>query len=196
MEQAEFFYDFNSPYAYLAATRVDDVLPVEPRWRPISFGVIVRKIGKVPWSFGDGRAAGQAEIARRAAERGLPEVRYPDGWPVGSYSLAPLRAALLAEDAGRLREFSREMFRTVFVDGRPGSDLDAVAAAAQRAGLDGEDVLAGVERREIKDRLRAATDEALERGVTGVPTVVVGDKLFWGDDRLEDAAAVLDRSTA
>ena len=63
--------------------------------------------------------------------------------------------------------------------------------SAQRAGLDREAVRAGIDSPEIKDRLRAQTEAALTRGVAGVPTVAVGDRLFWGDDRLEDAAAAL-----
>ena len=84
MSAPVFYYDFNSPYAYLAAMRVDDVLPVRPIWQPISFGVLVKTLGKRPWSFTDERPAGIEEVARRAAERGLPPVRYPEGWPVGS----------------------------------------------------------------------------------------------------------------
>lgn len=87
----EFFYDFASPYSYLAAMRVDAVLPVRPVWRPVSFGVIVQRLGKVPWSFAGDRRSDFDEIDRRAAERGLPPVRYPHGWPRETYSLAPLR---------------------------------------------------------------------------------------------------------
>jgi 2-hydroxychromene-2-carboxylate isomerase len=188
-----FYYDFSSPYAYLGAARVDDVLPVRPEWRPISFGVIVRRIGKQPWSFEEDRRANFDEIALRAAGRGLPEVRYPDGWPVESYSLAPLRAALVASDEGqnRLRALSLELFRTAFVGGRHLADLDQVLDAVERAGMDRGRVREAIESPEIKERFRAQTDAALERGVTGVPTVAVGDRLFWGDDRLEEAAAVL-----
>src|SRR5947209_19158674 len=129
-----FYYDFSSPYAYLGAARVDDWLPVRPEWRPISFGVIVRRIGKRPWSFEEDRRANFDDIALRAAGRGLPEVRYPDGWPVESYSLAPLRAALVASDEGqdRLRALSRELFRTAFVGGRHLADLDPVLDAVER----------------------------------------------------------------
>jgi 2-hydroxychromene-2-carboxylate isomerase len=190
-----FYYDVSSPYAYLAASRVDDVLPAKPVWLPIAFGVIVQKIGKVPWSFKEDRQAHFDSIARRAAERGLPEVRYPEGWPVETYSLAPLRAAVMAADEGQeqLRVLSRELFRTMFVDGRHLADLEAVLDAAERAGMDRAGVRSGVEHPEIKERLRAATEDALERGVTGVPTVAVGEELFWGDDRLEDAAAATGR---
>ncbi len=61
--------------------------------------------------------------------------------------------------------------------------------AVARAGLHRDAVAEAIGSPEIKERLRAETDAALERGVTGVPTVAVGAQLFWGDDRLEDAAA-------
>lgn len=191
MQRPVFYYDFSSPYAYLAACRVDEVLPVPPEWRPIAFGVIVRRRGAVPWSFAEDRKEHFDTIAGRAAARKLPEVRYPMGWPVETYSLTPLRAALLAEDEDQLRAISRELFRTMFVEGRHLADLDAVLDAAERAGMDPDGVREGVGAPEVKDRLRAGTEEAVDRGVIGVPTVEVGEQLFWGDDHLEDAAAVL-----
>jgi 2-hydroxychromene-2-carboxylate isomerase len=187
-----FYYDVSSPYAYLAAVRVDDVLPVRPHWQPIAFGAIVRKLGKVPWSLKPERQEHFDAISGRAAERGLPAVRYPEGWPVQTYSLIPLRlATITGEDQDLLRALSRELFRTMFAEGQHLADLDAVLAAAERAGIPRDQVREGVESQEVKDRLRAATEEALARGVTGVPTVAVEDQLFWGDDRLEDAAAAL-----
>ena len=65
---AVFFFDFSSPYAYLAAMRIDDVLP-GATWRPIAFGPLIRQIGKVPWSLRPGREAGMREVEERAAER-------------------------------------------------------------------------------------------------------------------------------
>jgi 2-hydroxychromene-2-carboxylate isomerase len=164
---------------------------VRPDWRPIAFGVIVQRLGKVPWSFAVDRRQNFAEIASRAAERGLPPVVYPEGWPRETYSVLPLRAALLASDPEQRRAVSRELYRTAFVDGRHLADLEAVLDAAAGAGMDRETVRAGIERPEIKDRLRADTETALEQGVSGVPTVQVGGELFWGDDRLEDAAVAL-----
>jgi 2-hydroxychromene-2-carboxylate isomerase len=187
--RAEFFYDFNSPYAYLAATRVDDVLPVRPAWRPIAFGVIVQRTGKVPWSFAEDRRRDFEEIERRANDRGLPPVRYPEGWPLATYSLTPLRAALIAAEKGLLREVSRELFRAVFVDGQSLAEIDTTLEACERAGMDRVQVRAGIGQQDVKDRLRAATEEALARGIMGVPTIAVGEELFWGDDRLEDAVA-------
>jgi 2-hydroxychromene-2-carboxylate isomerase len=191
----EFFYDFSSPYSYLAAMRVDDVLPTKPLWRPIAFGAIVQRIGKVPWSFAEDRRARLDEIDRRATERGLPPLRYPQGWPRETYSLTPLRAAIVADEVGLVREVSRELFRASFVEGRHFGELNTTLDAVERAGMDPEDIRAAIQQQDVKDRLRAVTEEALERGVTGVPTVVVGGELFWGDDQLEAAASAAARST-
>ena len=183
-----FYYDFNSPYAYLAAERVNQVLPRPPIWQPVALAFLLRHHDRTPWSMKPGREQGMAEIERRAAERGLPPVRWPPGWPVESYSLAPLRAAIFAGQSGRIVAFSLAAFRQCFAGGRSLADVDNVVLAAAAAELHPRAVLKALETRSVKDRLREATEEAIERGVVGVPTVAVGDQLFWGDDRLEEAA--------
>lgn len=191
MEPPVFYYDLSSPYAYLAASRVDETLPARPEWRPIAFGVIVRERGRVPWSFAEDRTEHFDEIAGRARGRGLPEVRYPEGWPVETYSLQPLRALLLAADQDQLRGASLQLYRMMFAEGRHLADLETVLEAVARAGMDPDEVREGIGSDEIKQRLRAQTDQAVAAGVIGVPTVAVGDRLFWGDDHLEDAAAAI-----
>jgi 2-hydroxychromene-2-carboxylate isomerase len=187
-----FFYDFSSPYAYLSAHRVDELLPAPPRWQPILFGALILDIGKEPWSWREGpaRDARMRECERRAAALGLP-LRWPRDWPRGTYSVLVLRAALVAEELGRLRDFSLAAYRHGLGLGRDLTDVEVVVEAAAEAGIEGEAVRAGVGRPEIKARLREATDAARERGVTGIPTVAVGEELFWGDDRLEAAARAL-----
>ena len=187
-----FYYDFNSPYAWLAAERVNGVLPVPPVWQPVSFGHILQTSGREPWSFHEpSRSEGVAEVERRAAERGLPTPRWIEGWPLATYSLLPLRAAVFAQQAGRAVSFSLAAFRQLFAAGRTLAELDNVLIAAAAAELHPRAITQGVESKTVKDALRAATDEALGLGVVGVPTVAVGDQLFWGDDSLEDAAAAL-----
>ncbi len=187
-----FFYDFNSPYAWLAAERVNHVLPVPPVWQPVSFGHILQASGREPWSFHEpSKSDGIAEIERRAAERGLPAPRWIDGWPVETYSLLPLRAAVFAQQAGRAVSFSLAAFRQFFAAGRTLAELDNVLIAAAASELHPRAVTKGIESRGVKDALREATDSALELGVVGVPTVAIGDQLFWGDDQLEAAAAAL-----
>jgi 2-hydroxychromene-2-carboxylate isomerase len=187
-----FYYDFNSPYAWLAAERVNSVLPVPPLWQPVSFGHILRASAREPWSFHEpSRSEGMAEVERRAAERGLPAPRWIDGWPLETYSLVPLRAGIFAQQAGRAVSFSLAAFRQFFNAGRTLAELDNVLIAAAACELHPRAVTKGIESQTVKDALREATDEAIALGVRGVPTIAVGDQLFWGDDRLEEAAAVL-----
>lgn len=187
-----FYYDFNSPYAWLAAERINGLLPIPPVWQPVSFGHILQATGREPWSFHEPtKGEGIAEIERRCAERGLPAPRWIDGWPVETYSLLPLRAAIFAQAAGRTVSYSLAAFRQFFAAGRTLADLDNVLIAAAASELHPRAVTKGIDSRSVKDGLKTATQEAIERGVVGVPTVAVGEKLFWGDDQLENAAAEL-----
>jgi 2-hydroxychromene-2-carboxylate isomerase len=133
------------------------------------------------------------EIQRRAAERGMPDIHYPQGWPVENYSLNPLRAAIYAKESGRVVSFSLACFRQVFAAGRDMSDVDNVLIAAAACELHPKAVLKGIETKSVKEKLRAATDRAVELGLEGIPTVAVGDRLFWGDDRLEEAVEAASR---
>jgi 2-hydroxychromene-2-carboxylate isomerase len=184
-----FYYDLGSPYAWLAAERIAHVLPVIPVWRPILLGGIWKQTGGRSWATTDKRADGMAEVERRAAEYELMPVRWPEGWP--SNTLTAMRAATFAEQIGRAVAFSLAAFRQAFAGGKDLAEIDNVLIAAAACELHPKAVLKGVETQSVKDRLRAATQEAYDRGVRGVPTVAVGDELFWGDDRLEDAAAAI-----
>jgi 2-hydroxychromene-2-carboxylate isomerase len=130
------------------------------------------------------------DCQRRAGELGLP-LEWPAGWPQESYSLLPLRAAVVAERAGLLREFSRAAFRRHFSSPAGVKELDGVLAAAAEAGLDPGEVREHVGDDDVKFEVKAATEAAIDLGVFGVPTVQVGDELFWGDDHLEEAAAAV-----
>lgn len=184
-----FYFDLGSPYAYLAAERMHSVLPVVAVWQPILLGGIWKVTGGGSWARTDQRAAGMAEVERRAGEYGLMPIRWPEGWPRST--LAAMRAATFAQGTGRVVAFSLAAFRQAFAAGRDLCEVDNVLIAAAACELHPKAVLAGIETQSVKDRLRAATDEAIARGVRGVPTVAIGDELFYGDDRLEEAAAAL-----
>src|SRR5262249_10315797 len=124
---------------------------------------------------------------------GLPKVVYPEDWPIEDYSLNPVRAAVYAKESGRVVSFSLACFRQVFAAGRDMSEVDNVLIAAAACELHPNAVLKGIETQSVKDKLRAATDEAIERGLEGIPTLAVGNRLFWGDDQLEKAVGALRR---
>jgi 2-hydroxychromene-2-carboxylate isomerase len=186
-DQPVFYYDLGSPYAYLTAERVNHVLGVVPVWQPILLGGIWKESGGGSWSLTDRRAEGMAEVERRAAERGLQPVRWPDPWPTPTTTA--MRVATYAQQGGRAVAFSLAAFRQAFAAGRDLSVTDNVLLAAAACELHPRAVLKAIETRAVKDRLRENTDAAFARGVRGVPTIAVGDELFWGDDRLEEAAS-------
>jgi 2-hydroxychromene-2-carboxylate isomerase len=130
-----------------------------------------------------------AEIERRTRDYGLAPMRWPDPWPA-DYLLA-MRATTFAFAAGRGREFALQAFRNAFRDGVQLQIEAHVLDAGARAGIDRRDLREATRDPQIKQALRTATDAAYERGVIGVPTIAVDEQLFWGDDRLEDAAAHL-----
>jgi len=184
-----FYFDLGSPYSYLAAERVNSVLGVVPEWQPILLGGIWAHTGGGSWSLTDAREVGMTECERRAQEYGLQPIRWPDPWP--GNTLSAMRVATFAKQTGRTVAFALAAFRQAFAAGRDLSETDNVLIAAAACELHPNAVLKALETKSVKNRLREATDDAAARGVTGVPTVRVGDQLFWGDDRLEDAAAAL-----
>ena len=186
-----FYFDLGSPFAYLAAERLHTLLPEPVQWQPVLLGGLFRLTGRSSWALGDyqRRQAGMADIERRALAYGLPPMRWPDPWPADY--LTAMRATTYAFSLGRGRDFTMQAYRDAFQRGSELSVAANVLQSAARAGLDREAVRAAASDPEIKRTLRDATDAAYDRGVFGVPTIAIGDELFWGDDRLEDAAANL-----
>jgi 2-hydroxychromene-2-carboxylate isomerase len=191
MPQTTFYFDLGSPYAYLSAERLADVLPEPVHWQPLSLGGLFKANGRSSWALGDHRRreAGMTEVERRARDYGLEPIRWPDPWP-GNYLMA-MRAATFAFAVGQGHELTLQAFRDAFASGLDLSIPAHVLDAAEHAGLDRAEVEGAIKDPRIKQALREATDTAHELGVIGVPTIAIDHELFWGDDRLEDAAAHL-----
>jgi 2-hydroxychromene-2-carboxylate isomerase len=191
MSKPTFYFDLGSPFAYLAAERLHDVLGESVVWQPVSLGALFKLTGRSSWSLGDPerRQAGMAEVERRARLYGLPPVWWPDPWP--SNYLMAMRATTFAYREGRGHQFTMQAFRNAFQEGSDLSIAAEVLRAAGDAGLDPRTVEQAIQDPNVKLALRNATDTAHELGVFGVPTIAIEGELFWGDDRLEDAAAHL-----
>jgi 2-hydroxychromene-2-carboxylate isomerase len=190
-DRPAFFYDLGSPYAYLAAERIDALFAEAggrpPEWQPVLLGGLFKRFGRDSWANGPGRREGMAEVERRASAYGLPPVRWPDPFP--GNTLVAMRVATYAKELGRAVSFSLAAFRQAFAAARDLSETDNVLLAAASSELHPKAMLAAVERDAIKRALRDATERAGDLGVRGVPSVVVRGEVFWGDDRLEEAAA-------
>ena len=190
--RATFYFDLGSPYAYLTAERVSglftDAELEQPEWQPILLGGLFQRFGRDSWGNGPQREDGIAEVERRAREYGLAPLAWPEPWP--GNMLFAMRVATFAKQTGRTVSFALAAFRQQFAAGRDLSEHDNVLIAAAACELHPNAVGKAAGTQTVKDALRTATDEAAGRGVIGVPSIAVGDEVFWGDDRLEEAVEV------
>ena len=200
MPDVTFYFDVGSPYAYLASERLTALIPEPVTWQPVLLGGPVqadrpqllgaRRLPAATGRHGRDRATGtRLRAAADPLARPLAD-RLPRG-DAGDHLRVHRRRGRGRGGAEAGSEFAHEAFRAAFQRGHELSIVAHVLAVATRAGLDAGAVQRAIADPEIKTTLRAATDAAFERGVFGVPTLAVGDELFWGDDRLEDAAAYL-----
>jgi 2-hydroxychromene-2-carboxylate isomerase len=190
-ERAVFYYDLASPYAYLSAERISGLFTAaeleQPEWQPILLGAIFKEHGRGSWFGTATEDENVAEIERRAILYGLPPIRWPDPSPANS--LSAMRVATFAKQTGRTVSYSLAAFRQAFAAGRDLTAVENVMIAAAACELHPRALESALKTQGVKDALRAATDEAMAAGVEGVPSVRVGEQVFWGDDRLEDAVA-------
>lgn len=185
--EVTFYYDFSSPYAYLGATQIERVAAAagaRARWRPILVGALFNRIGTPTVPLDQFPAPRRAYVMRDllhwAAHWGVP-LRWPSRFPMRT--VTALRLALATEAAGGdLAAVSHALFCAYWVDDRDLADPRVLRDFGE---------LAGAETPAVKEALRASTDEAIAAGVCGVPSFVVRDHLFWGQDRLELVARAL-----
>jgi 2-hydroxychromene-2-carboxylate isomerase len=189
MSRSVFYFDLGSPYAYLAAERISGLFTEagleQPEWQPILLGGLFQRFGRDSWANGPGRAEGMAEVERRAAAYGLPPIDWPEPWP--GNTLVAMRVATFAKQTGRTVSFALAAFRQAFAAGRDLTEADNVMIAAAACELHPRALLKAVETDAVKGALREATGRAGDLGVEGVPALVVDGRVFWGDDRLEEA---------
>ncbi len=191
MKTVEFYYDLVSPYSYLAhreVSRICDEHGAELALRPMLLGAVHNTVGlQAPIEI-KAKARYQAEDIWRWAEHyGLP-MDFPEPFPFRT--LKTMRAAMFLKERGELEAFTREAFALYWEEGGAPKGLQEadedgpVSEAARRVGADPEEVLAGASASEAKEALKAATGEAVGRGVFGAPAFFVGEEMFWGNDRL------------
>ena len=184
--QVDFYFGAMSPYSWLSAERIGELLP-QARWRPLFLGGLFKAVGRESWGLTERRESEMAECERRARLYGLGAMRWPEPWPTMDLTVA--RAMIYAELEGLLEPFSLAAMRLAFLEGGDLAEHASVLEAGERAGIAARELERALSGEEVKLALRAANDEAHARGVFGAPTVAVGTELFWGDERLPDAAA-------
>ncbi len=180
-----FFFGAMSPYSWFAAERIELLLP-EARWSGVLAGAIFKANDRVSWGLTERRQAGMADCDARAAQHGLGPIRWPEPWPTSDLLIA--RGMTHAQALGLLKPFSLAAMRLAFLEGADLGERDAVLEAGRRSGIEPGDLDRALDSEQVKQGLRDVTGEALDLGVFGVPTIVLGGKLYWGDDELERAA--------
>jgi len=180
----DFYFDFSSPYGYLASTRIDAIAARHGRnvsWRPFVLGAAFKVTGQQPLVEQPLRGEyAKRDFARSARLLGVP-LKLPEPFPF--FGLAASRACYWVADAARARALAKAIYHAAFGEGRDVTPVASVAEIARKLGIEG--VEQGVEKPETKAKLREATDEALSRGVFGSPFFIVDGEPFWGHDRLE-----------
>jgi 2-hydroxychromene-2-carboxylate isomerase len=185
MKHVDFYFDLSSPYSYLAATQIDAVAARAGgvvRWRPMVLGAVFKTAGNdMPARVPAKAVYMLKDLERWAEEYGVP-FRFTSRFPLNA--MKAMRCIVAAEEKSLEGALSLALFRAVWVDDRDVTDPAVLREVLAGVGLDPDATLAATDTQPVKDRLRAYTDGALGLGAFGAPTMVVGDALFWGNDRL------------
>ena len=194
----DFWYEFASTYSYPAAMRIErlaDSSGVTIRWRPFLLGPIFGAQGWNDSPFNIYPVKGRymwRDLERICDKEGLKLNLPPASFPQNS--LKASRIALIGEREGWIGKFTRAVYVTNFAEQKDISDDAALSDILTRFDIDPAKSLAAANAQENKDRLKKQTDEAIAHGIFGAPSFTVGDELFWGNDRLEDALACAARA--
>jgi len=187
-DAVDFYFDFSSPYGYLAATQIDALAARHGRavtWRPFLLGVAFKTTGQRPLPEQPMRGPYHVrDFDRSARVLGVP-FKMPEPFPFPS--LAACRAFYWLEDSSeaKAKALARAVYHAAFGEGRDVRSVEAVAAVAQPLGIDPAALKAACDDPGIKDKLRLAVEAAMAKGVFGSPFIIVDGEPFWGHDRLD-----------
>ncbi|WP_151632587.1 2-hydroxychromene-2-carboxylate isomerase [Noviherbaspirillum aerium] len=188
----EFWFEFGSNYSYLSVMRIEALARnagVDIAWRPFLLGPIFRDFGWSSSPFVLQEEKGRyvwRDMARQAAKHGLP-FNKPSRFPRSA--VLPLRVALLGTQQEWLPAFCRAVMRQNWVDDMEIDSVASVRLALQPLVGDPDGIIHDAQGEDNKLALRRQTEQARRRGIFGAPTFFVGEEMFWGDDRLDDAIA-------
>ena len=184
----EFYFDVGSPAAWLAWTQLPGIVQQagsEIEYRPMLLGGVFQATGnRSPMEVPAKGQYMQDDLQRFARRYGVP-FRHNPHFPLNTLALMRMVLGLQLREPQRLVPFVDAVFQAIWVDARDMNDPAVVTQVLQQAGFDPEKMLALASDPAVKDDLKAATQEAVARGVFGAPTFFVGGEMFWGQDRLD-----------
>ena len=197
-KKLEFFYDCSSPWTYLCFNKIEEIAARHQAklvWRPILVGGVFNTVNQTVY---DNRAKPNPlkqaymlkDLADCAKLYGLKIVFPPKVFPVNSVKC--MRGAFAALEQNKLVPYATAAFEAYWSDDRDLSKEDVLADIAAKAGLERQRFFSGIETDACKAKLRANTDELIQRGGFGSPTMFVGSSMFFGNDRLPLLRAALE----
>lgn len=186
----QMWFDFSSPYSYLAVARLPDLARqagVRVAMRPFLLGPIFQAQGwnDTPVKLFPAKGAYVMRDVARLAEKYAVPYRRPSVFP--RMGILPARVALLGQDQPWAYDFCRSVFHANFADDREMQSEDTVRELLRALDLDADSLLAAARADDTKLALRRQVERAQQFGIFGAPTMLAGDEMFWGNDRLEDA---------
>ena len=185
----DFFFFYGSTYTYLTVMRIDQVAGetgISVRWRPFNVRDIMIEMDNIPFRTKPIKAQYMwRDIERRAERYGIPFVE-PPTYPVDPENLAN-RVGIVAAQQGWCSDYTRASYQAWFLENKPLGVLEFLSEVLASLGKDPKQIVRLADSADVRARYDAETDEARRLGIFGSPTFVVGDEIFWGDDRLEDA---------
>jgi 2-hydroxychromene-2-carboxylate isomerase len=183
----EFFFDFSSPYGYLASRKIDEIGARHGReviWKPVLLGAVFKVTGGQPLVSIPMKSDYVARDFVRIAKLLGVDFKMPEKLPFSSIHAVRAFSWMEGRDPKGARDLAQHLYNKAF-SGHDIASAQAVASAAAEIGIDSAALLAGIESQEVKDRTRAETDSAIARGVFGSPYILVDGEPFWGADRLD-----------
>lgn len=187
-KSVEFFFDLGSPASYLAYTQLPAICRESGAalvYRPMLLGGVFQATGNASPAMIPAKGRYMLRDLARFAERyGVP-MRFNPHFPLNTLTLMRLLVALQLKQPQRFEKGLQALFQAIWVDGANLGDPATVAEVLTAAGLDAHALQAQIAEQEVKDALKATTEEAVKRGVFGAPTCFVDGEMFFGQDRLD-----------
>jgi 2-hydroxychromene-2-carboxylate isomerase len=191
MAELECFFDCSSPWTYFAfesLLRMQDEIGVTIQWRPFLVGGVFNAVNPSVYNSRDAPVPAKADYSKKdqqdwARYLGLPVLYRPTVFPVNS--VKAMRACIVLEPEGKLVPFARAAFKAYWTDDKDISQVPVLTEIFLALGIGAGSLLAAIDRQPVKDALRANTQEAIDRGSFGSPTIFVGgDDMYFGNDRM------------
>jgi 2-hydroxychromene-2-carboxylate isomerase len=186
--EVEFYFDVGSPAAYLAWTqlpRIAEEAGAGIVYKPFLLGGVFQATGnRSPMEVPAKGKYVQADLERFAKRYGVP-FRHNPHFPINTLTLMRVAVGLQLREPQKMRPYVDAVYRAIWVDQQDMNDPATVGAVLQQAGFVPQELLALAAQPEVKEQLKAVTQEAVGRGVFGAPAFFVGGHLFWGQDRLD-----------